>query len=449
MKANFFKIEDKKYLTAWILVTACFALWGFANNVTTPMVNAFSKIFRISTAEASLVPVVFNLGYFCLAFPAAMFIQRYSYKAGILLGLALFAAGSLFFIPARWIGAFLPFLSSYFVLTCGLSFLETACNPYIYSLGSKSTAIGRLNAAQAFNALGSVIGMLLAISVHSHLTPVEAHVRHKMPQQAFDIIKDHDLGVLIQPYILIGAIVIIILVLLAVHSLPKNTDIKTTKGTLDIMRDLLHNKPYREGVIAEFFYVGAQVCCWTFIIQYGTRIFVAEGMNEQASEVLSQKYNTIALVFFALGRFICAWLMRYFSPSRMLSIMGIVGVMAVLGVVLFNDRNGLICLVVVSACMSLMFPTIYGIALINVGENIKIAGAGLVMAILGGSFFPPIQAAILQIRASFLGLSSTNVSFLVPLICLCVVVWYGHRSYVRYHIIDDDGNIPNTPAVIE
>ena len=434
-KDNFFRIEDKKYLTAWVLVTACFALWGFANNVTTPMVNAFSKIFRISTTEASLVPVVFNLGYFCLAFPAAIFIQKYSYKWGIVLGLALYAAGALFFIPARWIGAFYPFLTAYFVLTCGLSFLETSCNPYIYSLGSKPHAIQRLNAAQAFNALGSVAGMLIAMAVQARINPMENYLRMRLPQQQFDIIKDHDLSIMIQPYIYIGAIVVIMLVLIVLHKMPKDTDIHTSQGTLSILRGLMKQKTYREGVIAEFCYVGAQVCCWTYIIQYGLRVFTAEGMTEQAAEVLAQQFNIVALAFFALGRFVCTSLMRHFSPSRMMAVMGIVAIVAVLGVILFTDRNGLYCLVIVSACMSLMFPTIYGIALIDVEqEHIKIAGAGLIMAILGGSFFPPIQAIIIQWNFTVWGLPHTNVSFIIPLLCLGVVVWYGHRSFERFHL---------------
>ena len=162
-------------------------------------------------------------------------------------------------------------------------------------------------------------------------------------------------------------------------------------------------------------------------------------MTEQAAEVLSQKYNAFAMFLFVCGRFICTWLMRWFSPSRLLSTLGIIGIVALLGTIFFTDRNGIYCLVMVSGCLSLMFPTIYGLALVGVGDEIKIASAGLVMAILGGSFFPPIQAALIQSQISLLGLHCTNVSFLIPLICLLVVVWYGHRTYVRFHIISDDG----------
>lgn len=426
------------FVTSFVLITACFALWGFANNVTSPMVGAFSKIFRMSTFDATMVPVVFNLGYFCMAFPAALFIQRYSFKWGVLTGLILYAIGALLFLPAKAIGVFPPFLLAYFILTCGLSFLETSCNPYIYCMGSEKTGIQRLNAAQAFNALGSVGGMLVAMAVHSNMSPLDTVARHQLPPQQFEIIKDHDLEVLIQPYIFIAAVVVLIIVLIWLSHMPHIEAADSTKGLTATIKELLQRENYREGVMAEFFYVGAQVACWTFIIQYGTRIFIAEGMTEQAAEVLSQKYNIIAMVFFACSRFICTWLMRWFDASRMLSVMAIIGISATFGVVFFTDRSGLYCLVTVSICLSLMFPTIYGLALQGIGENVKIAGAGLIMAILGGSFFPPIQAAIIQSGVTMLGLPSTNISFFIPLLCLAMVAWYGHRAYVRRAILKEE-----------
>ena len=427
------------FVTSFVLVTACFVLWGFANNVTSPMVGAFSKIFRMSTFEASMVPVVFNLGYFCMAFPAALFIQRYSFKWGVLTGLILYAVGALLFLPAKAIGIFTPFLLAYFILTCGLSFLETSCNPYIYCMGSEKTGIQRLNAAQAFNALGSVGGMLVAMTVHSNMSPLDTVARHQLPQQQFEIIKDHDLEVLIQPYIFIAAVVVLIIVMIWLSHMPHIETADSNKGLVVTIKELLQRQNYREGVMAEFFYVGAQAACWTFIIQYGTRIFMAEGMTEQAAEVLSQKYNIIALAFFACSRFICTWLMKWFDASRMLSVMAIIGISATFGVIFFTDRSGLYCLVAVSICLSLMFPTIYGLALRGIGENVKIAGAGLIMAILGGSFFPPIQAGIIQSGFSMLGLPSTNLSFFIPLFCLAMVAWYGHRVYVRHAILKEEG----------
>lgn len=435
-----FQLGQFAYLPAIILITLCFALWGFTNNVTAPMVNAFSKIFRISTFEATLVPFAYNLGYFLMAFPAALFIQRFSYKWGVMLGLGLYAIGALLFIPAQWIGAFYPFLLFYLIQTCGLSFLETSCNPYIYSLGSEQTAIQRLNGAQAFNALGALVGMILAMSVQKDISPMDSQIRSTLPLQQFNLIKEHDLSILIQPYLYVGALCVLVLVLIAMRKMPQDTDIRTTKSVRSILRELTHQENYREGVMALFCYVGVQTACWAFIIQYGKRIFMAEGMSELNAELLAQKYNIAAIVLFACSRFICTWFMRWFSPSRMLSTLGIVGMAALLGTVLFTGRSGIYCLVAVSGCLSLMFPTIYGIALKGESENIKIAGAGLIMAILGGAFLPQIQAAIIQSNLTILGLPSTNLSFILPLLCLGVVVWYAHRAYVRYHIMTSDSD---------
>lgn len=380
------------------------------------------------------MPVVFNLGYFLMAFPAALFIQRYSFKWGVIVGLGLYAAGTLFFLPAKGIGAFYPFLMSYFIMTCGLSFLETSCNPYIYCMGNEQSGIQRLNAAQAFNALGAVAGMFLAMAVQSQINAMDSFERQQLPLQQFNIIKDHDLGVLIQPYIFIGAVVVLIMVIIWLTRMPHVETADSQKGLMETIRELAQRENYREGVLAEFFYVGAQVACWSFIIQYGTRVFMVEGMTEQAAEITAQKYNIVAMCFFAASRFICTWLIQWLSPERMLSTMGIIGMVAIFGTITFTDRNGIYCLVAVSICLSLMFPTIYGLALRGIGENIKIAGAGLIMAILGGSFFPPIQAAIIESDIMLFGLPATNLSFLIPLICLAMVVWYGHRAYVRHSI---------------
>ena len=412
------KQHERNYVYVFILITICFALWGFANSVTLPMVNAFSRIFRISTAEASLVPITFNLGYFCMAIPAALFIQRFSFKKGIIFGLILYALGSFFFLPAKMMGEFYAFLGACFIMTCGLSFLETCCNPYVCLMGSEKHSVQRLNAVQSFNALGTVAGVIMAMEVHKNLNAMNADVRASMPIQQFNILKDYDLGILIQPYIYIVSITMIILVLIAVVHFPHNEEHEQKSTVMNSLRSLMHHENYREGVIAEFCYVGVQVACWTYIIQYGTRLFVAEGMEELDAMVLAQKYNIIAMICFAGSRFICTWLMQWFSPSRMLSVLSII----------------LYCLILVNICMSMMFPTIYALALKGIRDHAKIAGAGLIMAILGGSFFPAIQAIIIESDVNILGLPSTNLSFILPLLCLAVVAWYGHRAYVRHSI---------------
>jgi len=427
------------YLIPFILITTCFALWGFANDVTTPMVKAFSKIFRMSVTEGAMVPVAFYLGYFVMAFPAALFIQRYSFKSGVLIGLGLYAVGALLFFPAKLTGLFFPFLLAYFIMTCGLSFLETSCNPYIYCMGSSETATRRLNLAQAFNPVGVLAGSYVAMQyVQARMDPTDSKTRALLDEQQFELIKAHDLDILIQPYVYIGAFILVLLLLIWLTRMPKISGMGSQKPLRQTLKELVNVPNYREGVIAQFFYIGAQVMCWTFIIQYGTHVFVNEGMDERAAEILSQQYNIVALVLFTVFRFICTYFLKYIAPGRLLTVLAVIGGSAILGTILFTDVNGMYCLVLVSACMSLMFPTIYGIALRGVGDaNVKVASAGLIMSILGGSVFPPLQAAIIDLKWSVLGLPATNVSFIVPLICFAVVAWYGHRAYMRHDVFHE------------
>ena len=411
----------KKYLVPFILVTFCFALWGFANDVTNPMVKAFSKIFRMSVTDGSLVQVAFYGGYFAMAFPAAIFIRKYSYKAGVLMGLGLYATGALLFFPSKAIGVYGCFLIAYFIMTCGLSFLETSCNPYILSMGEPETATRRLNLAQCFNPCGSIIGMFVAMNfIQAKLNPLSSDERALLSDADFEAVKNADLDVLISPYLAIGAVIVVMFLIILFTKMPKNADQSHDIHIMTTLRRLVTLKRYREGVVAQFFYVGAQIMCWTFIIQYGTRVFMAEGMEEQAAEVLSQRFNIYAMVFFICSRFIATWLMRWISPARLLTIFGILAMVFTTGVILSQDRTGVYCLVCVSGCMSLMFPTIYGIALDGLGDDAKFGAAGLIMAILGGSVLPPLQAM-------FIDAGMTNFSFILPFVCFLVVTIYGYR----------------------
>ena len=415
------KERMKKYLVPFILVTFCFALWGFANDVTNPMVKAFSKIFRMSVTDGSLVQVAFYGGYFAMAFPAALFIRKYSYKAGVLMGLGLYATGALLFFPSKAIGVYGCFLIAYFIMTCGLSFLETSCNPYILSMGEPETATRRLNLAQCFNPCGSIIGMFVAMNyIQAKLNPLSSDERALLSDADFEAVKNADLDVLISPYLAIGAVIVVMFLIILFTKMPKNADQSHDIHIMTTLRRLVTLKRYREGVIAQFFYVGAQIMCWTFIIQYGTRVFMAEGMEEQAAEVLSQRFNIYAMLFFICSRFIATWLMRWISPARLLTIFGILAMVFTTGVILSHDRTGVYCLVCVSGCMSLMFPTIYGIALDGLGDDAKFGAAGLIMAILGGSVLPPLQAL-------FIDAGMTNFSFILPFVCFLVVTVYGYR----------------------
>ena len=428
-KTSILRKDGVSFVLPFILITSCFALWGFANDITNPMVKAFSKIFRMSVTDGALVQVAFYGGYLAMAFPAAIFIRRYSYKAGILLGLGLYAIGAFLFFPAKVIGEYGYFLLAYFILTCGLSFLETSANPYILSMGTEETATRRLNLAQSFNPMGSLLGMYVAMNfIQAKLNPMDSEARALLDDAEFNALKDADLSTLIAPYLAIGVVIAVMFCIILFAKMPKNGDQSHGINFGPTMRRLIHLKNYREGVVAQFFYVGAQIMCWTFIIQYGTHYFMLEGMDERSAEVLSQQYNIYAMILFCCSRFICTFLLRYLNPGQLLMVLAVCAGLLTLGVIGLQNRYGVYCLVGVSGCMSLMFPTIYGIALRGLGDDAKFGAAGLIMAILGGSVLPPVQASIIDM-GQVAGFPAVNLSFVLPLICFVVVAVYGYRTY--------------------
>lgn len=431
-KQSILSKDGVSYLVPFVLVTSCFALWGFANDITNPMVKAFSKIFRMSVTDGALVQLAFYGGYFVMAFPAALFIRKHSYKAGILLGLALYAIGALLFFPAKMMGEYYAFLLAYFILTCGLSFLETSANPFILSMGTEETGTRRLNLAQSFNPIGSLLGMYVAMNfIQARLNPMSSDERALLADAEFEVLKQSDLGILIAPYLAIGAVIAVIFFLLLFAKMPHSSE-PDNKGIHlgQSLKRIVGIAHYREGVVAQFFYVGAQIMCWTFIIQYGTRIFMAHGMAEIDAEVLSQRYNIAAMVIFCCSRFICTFLLRYLNAGVLLGVLAAIACGLVCGVIFFQDVWGLYSLVAVSACMSLMFPTIYGVALEGLGDDAKFGAAGLIMAILGGSVLPPVQAKIIDMGICA-GMPAVNVSFVLPLLCFVVITVYGYRTYQR------------------
>ncbi len=418
---NTHKVISKSILIPFVLITSCFALWGFANDITNPMVKAFSRILMMSNFEGALVQFAFYGGYFVMAFPAALFIKRFSYKAGILVGLGLYAGGAFIFFPASLSQAFWPFLMAYFILTCGLSFLETSANPYIMSMGSEQTATRRLNLAQSFNPLGSLLGMFTAQQlILAKLNPATVAERTAMPPEALGTLTDSDLAIIRGPYIGIAVVILVILVLIAITRMPGNHEHDRALHVGASMKRLLKNKRYREGVVAQFFYVGAQIMVWTFIIHYAT-------MELGMSESRAQGYNIAAMIIFVSGRFISTWLLKFFNAGQMLKWFALAGLILTAGTIFIQGMTGLYCLVGISAFMSLMFPTIYGIALHGVGEDAKFGAAGLIMAILGGSVLPPLQAAIIDL-GKVLSMPAVRVSFVLPLICFVVIAVYGHRT---------------------
>ena len=423
-------VVEKKLLVPFILITSLFSLWGFANDITNPLVAAFRTVMEISNAKAALVQFAFYGGYGTMAIPAALFVQRYSYKAGILLGLALYAIGALLFFPAAQYELFVFFLLSLYILTFGLAFLETTANPYILAMGSEETATRRLNLAQSFNPMGSLLGMFVASQFI--LTNLESDKRDGAGNLIFGTlsevekatIRTHDLAVIRDPYVILGFVVIAMFILIAVYKMPKRENADHTVHPMVTARRLFKNVRYREGVIAQLFYVGAQIMCWTFIIHYAENLGIPKST--------AQNYNIVAMIIFLSSRFISTALMKYLNPKLMLTAFAIGGMVTTTGVILIGGMTGLYLLVATSAFMSLMFPTIYGIALKGLGEDSTLGAAGLVMAIVGGALMPPLQGIIIDFgTVGFL--PAVNFSFILPFICFVVIAIYGYRT-LKVHV---------------
>jgi len=423
------QVVTKPYLIPFVLVGLLFPLWGFANDITNPMVAAFKNILLVSNFESALVQCAFYGGYCFMAIPAAIFIWRFNYKQAILMGLALYSIGCLMFIPSGKMMVFEAFLFSYFVMTCGLSFLETSANPYILSMGNEATATQRLNLAQAFNPLGSLMGMFIAKEfILARLNSTLEAGRWELAQNdpgLFTQIQQNDLNVIIGPYLMLGVVVAFVFVIFAITKLPGSRNENVDKLNLrPTLKRLFSNRLYLEGVVAQAFYVGAQIMCWTFIIHYGVNEL---GMTKAEA----QSYNMIAMVIFVSSRFICTYLLKYINPGQLLMGLALGGGVFTLGTIFISGMMGLYSLVAVSACMSLMFPTIYGIALKGLGEDAKIGSAGLILAIGGGSLMPPLQGAIMDMSSFSMGefmLSSTRVSFCLPVICFLVIGFFGWNT---------------------
>lgn len=427
-------VVRKELLFPFIIITSLFALWGIANDLTNPMVSAFKKVMpELSNVQASLVQFAFYFGYFFMALPAALFIRKYSYKSGIILGLILYATGAFLFYPAAANEQFNYFLISLWIITCGLAFLETTSNPLILSLGDKETATQRLNLAQAFNPIGSLTGMVIAqvfviSALRSDNYTTEAY--NALTSEELAVVRENDLGIISLPYIGLGILVLVIMAIIIFTKMPK-TPQEDKMSIGESFSKLFANKNYVNGVVAQAFYVGAQIMCWTYIFQYVDNINDTYGW-----ELTATYFNVAAMIIFLVGRWIGTGLMRTINPSKMLMLFGIGGVVFCAGAILIQGIAGLYSLVGVSLFMSIMFPTIYGIALKDMGDEAKIGSAGLVMAIVGGALLPIAQGWILDWGGSgfsdvkVLGfIPEINFSFILPLICLAVVAHYGYATF--------------------
>ena len=418
----------------FILITSLFALWGFANDITNPMVAAFQTVMELSVAKASMVQFAFYGGYATMAIPAALFIRKYSYKSGILLGLGLYAIGAFLFIPAAAYQEFAFFCFSLYILTFGLAFLETTANPFILSLGDKESSTRRVNLAQAFNPVGSLSGMAVASFVV--LPYLWSDKRDATGKIIFDTLSEaekanirlHDLAIIRDPYVALGLVVLCILVVIALTKMPKVTSEEKSSeekenSVKQSLSNLWKNSIYREGVFTQMCYVAAQIMVWTFIIQYADHL----GINKATAQV----YNIIAMSLNLVGRFLGTYIMKFVNTRRLLTLFGIGAAVCTMGAICIEGMLGLYSLILISLFMSIMFPSIYGIALENVSpQDTKLGAAFLVMAIVGGALMPPLQGMIID-QEVIMGFPAVNISFVLPLICFLIIITYGYRSFKK------------------
>lgn len=428
-------VVPKQVLVPFILVTSLFALWGFANAVTDPMVQAFKKVLELSNSEAAWVQTAFYGGYFCMALPAAMFMRKYSYKVGILIGLGLYATGALLFYPAAQTENFVFFCLGLYILTFGLAFLETAANPYTLAMGPKETATQRLNLAQAFNPVGLVLGLIVAQQVVlKNLKSDDIANFAALDEASKLLIRTSDLMVIRNPYVILGLIIIVIMVIFLVSKMPQSKE----KGVMPKIGEtfvvLAQNKKYTLGVLAQIFHMGCLIMCWTYIYQYAEAIGI--------DSVTAGYYQMSALVLFTIGRAIGTYLLRFIGSGKLLMCFAIFGCAFTSAAILIHGIIGLYSLVGLSFFMSLMFPTIYGIALGDLTEEqSKVGSAGLIMAIVGGATMPKLQALIIDVGGNgvadttILGVPEINFSYILPMACFAYIAWYGWKVYKEYEVL--------------
>ena len=409
------KAIERKYLVPFCLVTTLFILWGIANNMTDTLLSAFKKIMSMSDAQTSLIQAAFYGSYFCFAIPAALFIRRFSYKSGVILGLAIYALGSMLFFPASKTASYDFYLISIYILAGGCAILETTANPYILSMGAVETSNRRLNIAQAFNPLGSLTGVLLSrFFILSQLDSADATARAAMSEAELAAIQAHELSAVTWTYMAVGFVLIAVLIAMLLVKMPEGAD--TNKDSfLSAYGRLIKNWKFVFGVLALFFYMGAQIGTWSFTIRMVIREF-------NISEALAGNYQIATIVIFIIARFVFTWLMKYVTPSKLLVWAAVIGIaMALIVMLCHGVCGGWLCvgaILSISIALSLMFPTIYGLALEDVGADAKIGSSGLIMAILGAAVITPVQGKISD-------LTNINTAFVVVAVCFAVVMLYG------------------------
>ena len=452
-------------LFPFILLTSLFFIWAVPNNMTDTMLAAFKRIMSMNDTQTAWIQVVcYLLGYGCFALPGAIFIKKHTYKSGVLLGLGLCIFGNLLFYPAMLANnissplSFATYLFAIFVLFAGLSVLETSTNAYVYSLGDPATATRRLNFSQSFNPFGALTGVLVSqIFVLSQLNTMTASQREAISTPELVSIQNGELNAVTTAYMILGLIMLVLFLLILFTTMPKAQDDDKSLNLKATWGRLKKNRNYMWGVFAQFFYVGAQIAVWSFIIRYAmqqldfdtviaslgdnpsqeTIIDALRGVEPLAggfyalseflglhellprtSEQAGATYYILSLVLIVFGRFISTWLMKYTRPVNILSGLGILAVICSFLTIYGEGFTGVYALMGISGCMSAMFPTIYGLGMRGLGEDTKIAGSGMVMAIAGAALLTQLQG-ILSDQAG-----SIKFAYWIPAIAFIIITLY-------------------------
>lgn len=459
----------------FILLTALFFIWAVPNNMTDTMLAAFKRIMSLSDTQTAWIQVVcYLLGYGCFALPGAIFIKKHTYKSGVLLGLGMCVLGTLLFYPAMLANnissplSFATYLFAIFVLFAGLSVLETSTNAYVYSLGDPVTATRRLNFSQSFNPFGALTGVLVSqIFILSQLNTMIASDRATLSGTELASIQNNELNAVTTAYMILGVIMLILFLLILFTKMPKAHDEDKNLNLKATWRRLKKNKNYVWGVIAQFFYVGAQIAVWSFIIRYAMQTLnfdsVIAGLGPNASqdsvivalravepiaggfyslaetlgidallprtaEQAGATYYILSLLLFVIGRFFCTWLMKYVKPVNILSGLGLLAIIASLLTIYADGFIGLYALMSISGFMSAMFPTIYGLGMRNLGEDTKIAGSGMVMAIAGAAILTQLQGILSDQTGGI------RFAYWVPAIAFIIITFYSF-TFARKRVV--------------
>ncbi len=459
------RIIPKGILWPFILLTSLFFAWAVPNNLTDTMLAAFKRIMSMSDSKTAWIQVACYLfGYGCFAIPAALFIKKHTYKSGVILGLGLYALGTFLFFPAKQVAginidiSFFLFLVAILVLFAGLSFLETSANSYVYAIGPEETATQRLNFAQSFNPFGAITGVVISqVFILSQLNTLSASERALLPPAELELIQGQELNAITFTYMTIGVIMVVLLLAIWFSRMPKIREDDKNPDFRKTFKRLLANRNYVWGVVAQFFYVGAQIAVWSFVIRYAIQQFrfddVIAALGEGASsadiinkirymepvaagfynfcealglnsllprtaEQAGATYYILSLILFVIGRFVCTALMRFINPRKLLISLALLAIICSVATIYGNGALGIYALMGISGCMSLMFPTIYGLGIFGLGEDTKMGGAGMVMAIAGAAILTQIQGIVSD------QMGSIKMAYWVPAIAFMIITYY-------------------------